>query len=322
MTHPTLFVGIDVAKAKFDVALLNAEGKYRSKVFPNTPAGHRQFLEWLSKYEAREAHLCMETTGAYGRDLARLLAQQQLLVSVVNPAQIHAFGKTELTRAKTDKADARLIARYCRMHHPGPWVPPSEEIATLQALVQRLEDLLALQTMENNRLESAEGPARESVEAVLAFIEQQIDKVRQQIHSHTDQHPHLKNQKALLSSIPGIGENTAATLLAFLSPLDRFRSAKQVVAYAGLNPRIRQSGQWAGKSPIAKAGNALLRKALYLPAVVAKRHNPVIAAFCDRLLAKGKRPMQVVVAAMRKLLHLAFGVLKSGQPFDPDFGLA
>ncbi|MBU2846398.1 IS110 family transposase, partial [Acidithiobacillus ferriphilus] len=112
------------------------------------------------------------------------------------------------------------------------------------------------------------------------------------------------------------------TLLAFLSPLERFHTVKQVVAYAGLNPRIRQSGQWAGKSPIAKTGNVLLRKALYLPAVVAKRHNPVIAAFCDRLLARGKRPMQVVIAAMRRLLHLAFGVLKSGQPFNPNFGVA
>ena len=264
----------------------------------------------------------METTGVYGRDLANFLVQKQLLVSVVNPAQIHAFGKTELNRAKTDKADARLIARYCRMHRPAPWAPPAEEIATLQALVQRLEDLLGLQTMENSRLEAATGPARESVEVVLQFIEQQIEMVRLQIQIHIDQHPRLKSQKKLLSSIPGIADNTAATLLAFLSPVERFHSAKQVVAYAGLNPRIRQSGQWAGKSPIAKTGNALLRKALYLPAVVAKRHNPVIAAFCDRLLARGKRPMQVVVAAMRRFLHLVFGVLKSGKPFDPKFGLA
>ncbi|WP_423856138.1 IS110 family transposase [Acidithiobacillus ferrianus] len=322
MTHPTLFVGIDVAKTKFDVALLNAEGKYCSKVFPNTPVGHQQFLEWLTRHDAQEAHLCMETTGVYGRDLARFLAQQQILISVVNPAQIHAFGKTELTRAKMDKADARLIARYCRMHRPAPWVPPAEEIATLQALVQRLEDLLALQTMENNRLEAATGPARESVEAVLQFVHQQIEMLRLQIEIHIDKHPDLKNQQELLSSIPGIGDNTAATLLAFLSPLERFHSAKQVVAYAGLNPRIRQSGQWAGKTPIAKAGNALLRKSLYLPAVVAKRHNPIIASFCDRLLARGKRPMQVVVAAMRKLLHLAFGVLKSGKPFNPKLGVA
>jgi transposase len=322
MTPPTLFVGIDVAKAKFDVALLTPEGKYRSKAFPNNPVGHQQFVDWLDQHAAREAHLCMETTGAYGRALARFLAQQQLLVSVVNPAQIHAFGKTELTRAKTDKADARLIARYCRMHRPAPWVPPADEIVVLQALVQRLDDLLALQTMENNRLESAEGPARKSVEAVLEFIDQQIQMVRLQIETHIDHHPDLQKKQELLSSIPGIGDNTSDTLLAFLSPLDRFHSAKQVVAYAGLNPSIRQSGQWAGKTPIAKAGNALLRKALYLPAVTAKRHNPLIAAFCDRLQRNGKRPMQVVVAAMRKLLHLAFGVLKSGKPFDPEFGIA
>jgi len=276
----------------------------------------------LDHHGAREAHLCMEATGAYGRGLARYLWQQQLLVSVVNPAQIHAFGKTELTRAKTDKADARLIARYCRMHRPPAWVPPADEIVALQALVRRLEDLRALQNMESNRLESAEGPARTSVESVLEFITQQIQIVRLQIEIHIDNHPDLKKQQDLLSSIPGIGDDTAATLLAFLSPLDRFHSVKQVVAYAGLNPSIRQSGQWAGKTPIAKAGDALLRKALYLPAVTAKRFNPVISAFCDRLLLNGKRPMQVVVAAMRKLLHLAFGVLKSGKPFDPEFTVA
>jgi len=146
--------------------------------------------------------------------------------------------------------------------------------------------------------------------------------VRRQIQEHIDHHPGLKNQKDLLLSIPGIGENSTATLLAFLSPLERFQSAKQVVAYAGLNPRVRQSGQWAGKSPIAKAGNILLRKALYMPAIAAKRHNPIIMAFCERLLTNGKRPMQVIIAAMRKLLHIAYGVLKSGRPFRPGVALA
>ena len=240
MTEPTLFVGIDVAKAKFDVAILTPEGKYRSKLFPNNPVGYQHFVDWLSQHGAREAHLCLEATGAYGRNLARFLAQQQLLVSVVNPAQIHAFGKTELTRTKTDKADARLIARYCRMHRPAAWVPPADEIIALQALVQRLDDLLALQTMENNRLESADGPALKSVEDVLEFIDQQIQMVRLQIEIHIDHHPDLKKKQELLSSIPGIGDNTAATLLAFLSPLDRFHSVKQVVAYAGLNPSIRK----------------------------------------------------------------------------------
>lgn len=322
MTTPTTYVGIDIAKAKFDVALLNPLGKYRSKVFANTPEGYHQFLTWLQTQEALDAHLCMETTGAYGRGLARFLTQQNLLVSVVNPAQIHAFGKTELVRAKTDKADARLIARYCQMHRPAPWVPPTDEIVSLQALVQRLDDLLGLQNMESNRLETAESAAKPSIDAVLVTINQQVDAVRRQIQEHIDNHPDLKSQKKLLLSIPGIGENTTATLLAFISPFERFCSAKQLVAYAGLNPRIRQSGQWAGKSPIAKTGNVLLRKALYMPALTAKRYNPVIMAFCSRLLARGKRPMQVIIAAMRKLLHIAYGVLKSGQPFDPEKALA
>jgi Transposase and inactivated derivatives len=151
MTTPTTFVGIDIAKAKFDVALLNPLGKYRSKVYANTPEGYNQFFTWLQKHEALDAHICMETTGAYGRGLARFLAQQNLLVSVVNPAQIHAFGKTELVRAKTDKADARLIARCCQMHRPAHWVPPTDELVTLQALVQRPDDLLSLHNLPLRR---------------------------------------------------------------------------------------------------------------------------------------------------------------------------
>ena len=203
MTTPTTYVGIDIAKAKFDVALLNPLGKYRSKVFANTPEGYHQFLTWLQTQEALDAHLCMETTGAYGRGLARFLTQQNLLVSVVNPAQIHAFGKTELVRAKTDKADARLIARYCQMHRPAPWVPPTDEIVSLQALVQRLDDLLGLQNMESNRLETAESAAKPSIDAVLVTINQQVDAVRRQIQEHIDNHPDLKSQKKLLLSIPG-----------------------------------------------------------------------------------------------------------------------
>ncbi|MEY2333470.1 IS110 family transposase [Acidithiobacillus ferrianus] len=176
--------------------------------------------------------------------------------------------------------------------------------------------------MENNRLETAEAAAQPSIEAVLVTINQQIDTVRRQIQEHIDDHPDLKSQKKRLLSIPGIGDNTTATLLAFISPLERFHSAKQLVAYAGFNPRIRQSGQWAGKTLIAKTGNVLLRKALYMPALTAKRYNPVITVFCDRLIAPGKRPMQVIIAAMRKLLHIAYGVLKSGQPFDPEKALA
>ncbi|MBE7567583.1 transposase [Acidithiobacillus thiooxidans] len=166
-------------------------------------------------------------------------------------------------------------------------MPPTEAIVTLQALVQRLDDLLGMQNMENNRLEMAEPAARASIEALLLTIHQQMDTVRRQIQDHMDDHLH---------------------------------STKQVDAYAGLNPHIRESGQWVCSSHIAKAGYVFLRKALYLPAVVAKRYNPVIAAFFDRLRAKC--PMQVIIAAMRKLLRIAYGVLKSGQPCEPEEGLA
>jgi transposase len=135
-----------------------------------------------------------------------------------------------------------------------------------------------------------------------------------------DSHPHLKAQRDLLTSIPGIAETTATVILAEIRDLDTFDSADQLAAFAGLTPHEFSSGSSVhGKPRLSKIGNSRLRKALYMPAVVACRHNPFIRAFCDRLLAKGKSKMSMVGAAMHKLLRQAFGVLKSQKPFDPNF---
>ena len=252
MITPISCVGLDIAKAKFDVALLNALGKYRSKVFANTPEGYDQLLNWLRKHDALEAHLCMETTGVYGRSLARFLTQQNLLVSVVNPAQIHAFGKTELVRAKTDKADARLIARYCQMHRPPPWIPPADEIVILQALVQRLDDLLGLQNMENNRLETAESAAQPSIEAILVVINQQIDTVRRQIQEHIDDHPDLKSQKKLLLVFPALATTRALPYWHSLVPSSDFTRRN--------NWSLMQDSIRVSDSPVSGLGKAPSRR--------------------------------------------------------------
>ena len=236
---------------------------------------------------------------------------------MVNPAATRAFSKCELSRTKTDKADAARIARFCRAHQPRLWEPPSEEMATLQALVKRLETLQQMHQMESNRLEGAVGPIKESLEAVLTTLEEQINTTERLIRQHFHQHPGLTEQAQLLESIPGIGATTAAVLLAELGDVRRFASAKQAVAFAGLCPRLCLSGSSVrGRERLCKQGRSRLRKALYFPAMVALRHNPALRAMKERLVARGKRPMVVLGAAMRKLLHLAFGVLKSKKPFD------
>lgn len=321
-----MFLGIDVSKNTLDVALLQVEGKPRHKVFANTPTGHRQLLSWLQEQKAGqlagELHACLEATGTWAEAVALALHEAGHLVSLVNPAMIRAFAQSQLKRTKTDKADATLIARFCQMHQPPAWTPPAPAVRELQALVRRLESLEEMRVMEEHRL--ASGVACAAVQASLqehvAYLQEQIEKTRRQIKDHIDQHPRLQNKAKLLESIPGIGEATAALLLAELGDMTQFASARQIAAFAGLVPRIRESGSSVrSRSRLSKVGSSRLRKSLYFPAITALRFNPLIRALGLRLSAAGKSKMLIIGAAMRKLLHLAYGVLKSRRPFDPHF---
>jgi transposase len=355
-----MFLGIDISKDNFDVALLQPvprlqpvptkdipAAKPRHKVFPNTPAGFERLHEWLGEHtvhactvhactvhacnvhactvhactvHACTVHACLEATGTYGDALARFLHAHGYTVSVVNPAQIKAFGQTGLSRTKTDKADAILIACFCRMHQPPAWNPPSPEAALLQALLRRLESLRQMRQMEHNRLAVSPAPVRASIEAVMTVLTEQITATEQAIRDHIQGSEDLRGQRDLLVSIPGIADTTAAVILAELLDVRQFAGARQVAAFAGLVPRLRQSGSSVrGRSSLSKSGNSRLRRALYLPAVSSLRWNPAIQALRARMTAAGKAKMVIVGAAMRKLLQLAFGVLKSGKPFDPSY---
>lgn len=311
------FLGIDIAKRKFDVALLR-EDKYRSKVFDNTEIGFEQLLAWLEKQDGATPQACLEATGEYGIELATFLHEHGILVSIVNPAQVKGFAKSELLRTKTDKVDARLIARFCRSNRPPGWCPLPLEIRQLQALTRRLDALKEMQRMEENRLESANFVVASSVQSTSRFLEEQIKLIKKAIREHIDQYPNLRAKRDLLQSIPGIGEATAAQFLTFLTA--NFKRAKQVAAFLGLNPELHESGNSVrGKARMSKTGDGRLRAALYMPAIVAMRYNPLIKEFSLRLLAAGKPKMLIVGAAMRKLVHIAFGVLHSGKPFDPKY---
>jgi len=249
--------------------------------------------------------------------LADFLVVKGYPVSVVNPAKIHAFAKSELSRAKTDKADAKLIARYALSMQPALWTPPPPEMRRLLALTRRIEHLLEIEQMERNRLDTADESVKESINTLLKTVEDEIKAIRQAINELISDHKDLDKRRKLLESIPGIGAATVAHLLMLFSPHQGFTNAKQAVAFAGLAPALRESGQWTGKTRIAKNGDPIFRKALYMPALCAWVHNPVIRTFCERLKANGKNGKAIACAAMRKLIHIAFGVLKSGEPFDP-----
>jgi len=313
-------VGIDVGKAKLDVCVLKGEQVMEAQ-FDNNAKSFGKLRRWLKKNGLKAAAVCLEATGMYGDPVAEYLHESGYTVSIVNPARIKAFADSQLARNKTDKLDARRIAEFCKLHRPAPWTPPDPAIKELRAIVRHLDDLEKMRQQERNRLASGvdSDTVIDNLTAHIHFLDEQMEQVKQRIQDHIDHHPDLKRQQDLLVSIKGIGALTAARLLAEIR-FEAFDSPRQIVAYAGLNPRWFTSGSSINKpTRISKMGRASIRAALYYPAISAKRHNPLIKPLCDRMTRDGHSAMSCVVAAMRKLLHLAFGVLKSGLPFDPNF---
>jgi transposase len=310
-------LGIDIGKATFHVTLLFPEGRRRRKACANTPAGCAELCAWLGHHGATRVHACLEATGTYGDLLATTLVDAGHAVSLLNPAIIHHYAKSRLLRAKTDRVDADVLAEYAAKEHPPTWTPLPREVRELQALVRRLDALLGMQTEERNRAQAGALTAavQQSIDAVLGHLETQIETVRHQIREHMDQHPGLRTQRDLLTSIPGIGDATAALLLAELFH-KAFTSARQAAAFAGVVPRPNDSGLHLGRRVMCKVGPSRLRKGLYFPAMAALRFNPSLQPLAQRLRRVGKPPMLIIGAAMRKLIHVAFGVLKSGRAYD------
>jgi transposase len=311
-------LGIDVFKAKLDCALRLPSGKLRAKVIPNSGEGFVALLAWLDTQQAGQPHVCMEATGVYWEASAQFLVSQGVTVSVVNPVQIKSYGKSCLVRAKTDKVDAKLIANFCAERNPEPWHPPSEAELTLRALVLRLDSLQTMRTQESNRLDVSREAVRGNIKNHLDWLDNETKALIKAIKNHIDSHPNLKQQRDLLDSVPGLGERTIATLLAFYTDTSRFNNSRQAAAFAGLDPRHHESGSSVnGKPRLSKIGHAFLRKALYMPAIVTLYKTEWGKHFKDRLAASGKPPKLIIGAMMRKLIHVAFGILKSQQPFNP-----
>lgn len=314
-------LGIDISKETYDVALLYNE-RYQMGNFNNNGQGHRSLAKWLKKRQAKSAHVCIEATGRYGDAVATFLYERGYEVSVVNPARIKAYGDSQLKRNKTDPEAAKTIAHFCATQKPPLWAPPPPEIQELQALTRRLEILKADRTREINRKKSGMSSqvVLQNIEEHIAFLDEQIAAIEKQVDDLIKTHPDLRRQHDLLTSIKGVGKITASKFLAEVPDISRFESASQLAAYAGLTPRVHQSGSSVHRrARLSKTGNSHLRTALFMPALSAMRSNPIVRALAERLEERGKEPMTIVGAAMRKLIHLAFGVLKTGMPFDPNY---
>jgi transposase len=312
-------LGIDVAKNKFDVALLKSE-KYKSKAFDNKPTGFIALLAWLKQREPGDVHVCLEATGAYGENLAKFLFQNGYTVSVVNPSRIKAFGESELLRNKNDQVDAKLIARFCEKMKPAAWEPDPPEIEHLRMLGRRRDALVSMRTQEANRLGNPDPSVNESIEKHIAFLNQEIEQITQSIRDHIAGNDDLKRKRDLLDSIKGVGDVVIEAILSETNGFARFERIEQVVAYMGLSPKEKTSGTSVkGRPSLCKIGSARLRKTLYMPALSAIRCNPFVRALYQRLTAKSKNGMVIACACMKKLVHIMFGVLKTGKPFDPSY---
>jgi transposase len=262
----------------------------------------------------------MEATGIYGEALAEFLYDAGLRISIVNPGRVKGFAQSEQLRTKTDKVDAGVIARFCAALEPDVWQPQPAEIRQLRDLVRRLEALHAMHQQESNRLEGAREFIAEQLQEHIDYLNAEIKKVKKMIQQHINNHPDLKQRKALLESIPGVGEATINVILSEFANIMQFKNAKALAAFVGVAPRIRQSGtSLRGRGTMSKMGRSALRKAFFMPALVSLRHNPIIIELKLRLTAAGKSKMAIVGAAMRKLIHIIYGVLKNGVPFDEKF---
>lgn len=319
-------LGIDVGKSTLAVCWLRGvEAGQRTELareFPNTPVGHQALHRWLSKQQAGQVQVCMEATGPYTLSLALFLHEQGYPVSIVNPRRIKAYAQSRLSRVKNDRVDARLIAQFACSEVLPVWTPPTAERSSLRALQARVDQLERIMQQQRQVLESVqEQRVRESVERVCQRLAEEVQTMQREVQAHLEAQDELRAEVELLRGIPGIGWLTATRLVAAVD-MTRFQSADSFAAFLGLTPQEHSSGTSVrGRSHVSKLGSKSLRTALYFPAMQACRFNPQVKALYQRLLAAGKPKKSALCAGMRKLAHQVYGVLKSGQPYDPTLGL-
>lgn len=313
------FVGVDVAKDKFDVALEINNTNYQA-CFSNDLKGYRGFSKWLKKHTS-QPWVCMEATGHYSELIADYLFSKQIRVSVVNPLQIKNFARALLSRNKTDQLDARIIANYCEKMQPRTFVTRSESQKELKELSNLLDTLKTQHVQFTNQMQSAQSNgAKRAIHHLVSAHKKEIAKVEKTMEALIAQDQALNQNMELIISIKGVGKLTAYKILSHVPDMNIFSNAKQFAAFIGISPRQHQSGKFQGKTTISRLGDADLRKTFYMAALVAKRFNDGLQPFVMRLHKNGKAPKVIICAVMRKLAHVIFGVLKSKRPFDPCLG--
>ena len=314
--------GIDVSAVELVVVLRAEDGKRLQRSFPNRASGHQALIAWLQKTDG-VVRVCLEATGLYSLDLALALhAAGGIEVAVLNPKAVNRFAAT-LCRSKTDPADAQVLAEYARRMPFQRWQPPRAAALQLRTLTRHIAALTQQHTRESNRLHAVSASAtaarcvQQDLKLSLRHLQQRIEKLRGTAVALIAHDAELRPRFALLLSMPGIGDVSALNLLGELALLAPGLTVRQWVAHSGLDPAHHESGSSVRKpSRISRAGNRYLRRALYMPALVAVRHDPHLRAFYQTLLARHKAKLQALIAVARKMLHAIFGMFRWQNPYD------
>jgi transposase len=325
-----IVLGTDVSKKKLDNHLFRHETDLKGlkKSVSNDAQGFSELVKWIEQKTGAsptQIYVVMEATGPYHEAFAETMHQLGAAVVVANPTRVKHFGQSEGIRTKNDQIDARLLACYARKNPTlRRWKPTPEEYRQLEGLIKRRETLEADRQRERNRYEKVsirrpDPQIKASFERAETFLNAEIAEIDQQIEQLIEQHPTLQRDRKLLRSIPGVGPVIAVIMLALLQHGERFDSAPQLAAYLGLNPVGAQSGTSVHQpAHLSKVGPARWRAKLYLPAVVASQHNPDVRDLYQRLVSRGKSKMSAIGAAMRKIVHICFGVIKNQSVYQPQ----
>ena len=308
MTKPV--VGIDVGKEKLDVGLVDEK---RVRVWANDDTGRAELSEWVLKQEA--SLVVVEASGGYEAALVSELVNRGQAVALVNPTRVRAFARAEGILAKTDKLDARVIARFGATMKPQARARREEAQVELNELVTRRRQLVLMLTAEKNRLQTVSSAMQAHIASHMAWLQAEIETLEQQISQAIKANSEWAETAQRVESVPGIGFITAATLVADLPELGQLNRQK-IAALVGLAPFNHDSGKKHGKRRIF-GGRTSVRSVLYMATLSAIRHNPVIKEFYQRLLDKGKLKKVALTACMRKLLVILNTMIKSGQDWNP-----
>jgi len=314
-------IGIDVSKEKLDICLI-INDKAKFKIYENTQKGFYSLLKWIEfKCGPEKPKICMEATGTYMEELAEFMHDAGFEVSIVNPMQIKSFSKSKLLRAKNDKSDSELIARFCLLNNPRIWVPQRQELRKLREISRLIKSLTEESVRMRNKLESRliSEAAKSAILDIVSSIDSQILKLKSEMKKIVKEDKEISNVVNAFDEIKGVGFLTACAVISGMPDVKNFSNAKEYAAFIGITPTVFESGSSVKKhSKISKIGDKHIRGILYMSAVSAKNHNKHFSDFVQRLEKKGKKPKVIFCAVMRKLMHIFFGMLKNNSTFDKN----